>query len=688
MARVRLEAAAPAAPADRTRAPQVRRDLVPRPQLCALLEEGAGRALTLVSAPAGFGKTTLLAEWASTTKRPVAWLSLDEADADPALFRADLAEALGWVRDPAAVVLDGYERVADPRSAAAIWGLVQDVPAEVQVVLAGRVDPPFPLDALRARGELLEIRTGELRMSDAEAAELLHRALGGSLAVRELLRQIDRCEGWPAALRLVAESADADLTELVLRDILDAHPEELDFLLRTSVLDELSGPLCDAVLGTSGTAATLRRIERQNLLLEPVADRGGRCRLHGELRRVLRAELERTAPELVPALHLRAAAWLRRSGEGDAAIEHALLGGGWAEARQGITRSWRRLVDSGGQARVLGWLERMPEELVAGDPRLGLVRAWLLLLDGRRDASEASLEAARRAAVSHRSARRLRGAVGREGVLLHCVVPWDDVGSALVLARRAHRTARSGLRRGLASWALGWASWWSGDLEGATAALAGIGDAPLVVRCAAQAVLSRIELERGREERALELARELDRALRLERLADLPELGMAATALGAAEAAISPGSGALAQLERGIRLRRAWGSPLEAADALVMAAPSAAAVVGRRQAATMLAEARRLVAECPDPGVLAERLRRAERSSLPPSDRLRYDPVLSERELAVLRLLAGGLSKREIGAELYLPFTAVHSHTKAIYRKLGVSSRLEAVARAHELGVG
>ncbi|HYA09165.1 MAG TPA: hypothetical protein VEG24_06210, partial [Gaiellaceae bacterium] len=397
---VRLEG--PAAPVTRVRPPHVRRDLVSRPRLLELLESGAGRRLTLVSAPAGFGKTTLLAEWAPTAGRPVAWLSLDETDGDPAALWDDVAEALGHAvpgfrpggdagsadavlatlgarRGPVALVLDRYERIADAPCTESLWRFVGDAPPSLQIVVSGRAVPPFPVD------DVLEIGTGDLRMTDVEAAELLHRALGGSLAVREVLRQIDRCEGWPAALRLVAESPDADLTELVLRDILDSHPEELDFLLRTSVLDELSGPLCDAVLGTSGAATTLRRIERENLLVEPVADRGERYRLHGELRRVLQAELERTAPELVPTLHLRAAAWLRRAGEGDAAIEHALLGGGWAEARRGIARSWRRHVDEGGQARVLGRLERMPEELVAGDPRLGLVRAWLLLLDGRRD---------------------------------------------------------------------------------------------------------------------------------------------------------------------------------------------------------------------------------------------------------------------------------------------------------------
>jgi LuxR family transcriptional regulator, maltose regulon positive regulatory protein len=708
MERLRFEG--PLTPVTRDRPPPVPGDLVSRPRLLDVLENGAGRKLTLVSAPAGFGKTTLLAEWPTKARRPVAWLSLDEADSDPAVLWTDVVEALGRAlpafptaatpspdavaaalgkrRGEVALVLDGYERIAGAPSDDSLWSLVDDAPPTLQLVVSGRVDPPFPVEALRERGELLEIRTNDLRMTDVEAAELLERALGGSLAVRELLRQIDRCEGWPAALRLVAyarsaESADAHLTELV-GEILAARPEELDFLLRTSVLDELTGPLCDAVLGTSDSSAMLRRIGGANLLVEPVDDRGERYRLHGELRRVLQMELGRTAPEYVPTLHRRAASWYRHRPLWDAAVEHALLGGDFAEAGRTIARSWRRLVEGGEQARVLGWIERLPRELVDDDPRLGLVRAWLLVLDGRRAESEASLEAARRAAT----AKELRDAVGREAVLLRAVVPWDDVGAALTLARQAREWERFGARRSLAAWALGSASWWSGDLDAASDALADALDGPLLVRCAAQALLSRIALERGEEELALSLARTADRALRENGLAHLWELGMVATALGAADGARSPGSGALAQLERGVRLRRAWKHPLETADALIAAAPTAAAVLGRRQAATMLGEARQLVAACADPGALAERLARAERTALPRPDRLRSEPVLSERELVVLRLLAEGRSKREIGAELYLSFNTVHSHTKAIYRKLGVSSRHEAVARAHELGVG
>ena len=583
------------APVTRAQPPVTGPDVVSRPRLLALLESGAGRGLTLLAAPAGFGKTTLLAEWASTTEGPVAWLSLDDTDGDPAVFRADVAEALRARRGPAALVLDGYERIAGTPGEEALWRWVAGAPDTLRIVLCGRVRPEVPAGVA---GDLLEIGPADLRMTDAEAAELLHRALGGSFAVREVMRQIERCEGRPAALRLVAN--------------------------------------------------------------------GG------------------AAPEHGPMLHRRAASWNRRANARDAAVEDALLRGDVAEAGRLVARSWRSLVDAGEQERVLHWIERLPPELVERDSRLGLIRAWLLLLDGRREESEASLDAARVAGT----AEGLRHAVERETVLMHAAVPWDDVGSALTLARQARRSERFGARRAVAAWALGSASWWTGDLDGAAHALADALHGPLIVRCAAQAVLSRIELERGRQDAALALARAADRTLRERGLTHVRELGLVATALGAAEAERSAGSAALAQLERGVRLRRAWGHPLETADALIAAAPTAALVVGRRQAAAMLGEARRLVAGSTDPGVLVERLARAERHALPRPDRLQPNPVLSERELAVLRLLSDGRSKREIGAELTLSFNTVHSHTQAIYRKLGVSSRHEAALRAQQLGVG
>jgi LuxR family transcriptional regulator, maltose regulon positive regulatory protein len=200
----------------RVRPPHLRRDVVSRPRLLDLLDSGVRREVTLVSAPAGFGKTTLLAEWAATSTRPVAWLALAEADADPSVLRAEIVAALGRVArsERVVLVLDGYEEIAGSAADAALSELLHVSPAGLQIVVSGRVDPPFPL------GDALEIRASDLRMTELEAAELLHRALGESLAVREVLRRIDGCDGVPGALRLAAdEEAGAPAAALTEREL-------------------------------------------------------------------------------------------------------------------------------------------------------------------------------------------------------------------------------------------------------------------------------------------------------------------------------------------------------------------------------------------------------------------------------------------------------------------------------------
>jgi LuxR family maltose regulon positive regulatory protein len=191
--------------ATRVRPPHLRRDLVSRPRLLERLDDGAEHDLTLVSAPAGYGKTTLLAEWAASVGRPVAWLALAESDADPAVLRAEAAASLGRVasEQQAALVLDGYERVAGAAADGAIAELVRERRAGLQLVVAGRVEPSVLVR------DSVAIRASELLMTDVEASELLHRALGGSLAVREVERRIERCDGVPAALRAAAET-DSD----------------------------------------------------------------------------------------------------------------------------------------------------------------------------------------------------------------------------------------------------------------------------------------------------------------------------------------------------------------------------------------------------------------------------------------------------------------------------------------------
>ena len=678
-------------PVTKLRPPRPRRDHVVRPRLTRRLDEGEGVRLTVVSAPAGYGKTTLLTDWAARSERSVAWLTLDAGDREPRTLLRHVAAALarsvpGFTLgdtsveslcgvaagcEPFALVVDDAHAAYTGEAATTLARIVECAPRTLRLVLAGRGDPPFPLGALRARGELLELGARDLRLTDLEAVALAGPELGA--------RVIERSEGWPAMLRLFAagdeRTAEADVAELVLEEILAEQPKARRFLMRTSVLDRLSAPLCDAVLGGSGSGAMLRSLEHAQVLVLPLDDRDEWFRLHGEARRVLRAELERTAPKALPELHRRAAAWFVRAGLFEHAIEHSLAAGDAGAAGRLILRAADGLVDEGKRVRVLAWVERLPVWKVDCEPRLALLRARLLYLDGRPFEAEESLAAAERAAAH---APRLAAATARAVAHVRASFVWDDVGAALTRARACPG----------ATWGIGWALWWHGELEESERFLRDTAaSGPTLGVCAAQAVLARIALAHGERDRAEELARTAADTAAVHGLDALPELGMIATALGAAVAARGAHAEALPQLERGVRLRRSSGHPLETADALIAAAPSAAVVQGRARAAELIAEARCIVRSCADPGDLPARLVEAERRALPRPGHAEHGAALSDRELAVLRLLAAGRSKREIGDELFLSFNTIHSHTKAIYRKLGVSTRADALARARSLGV-
>jgi LuxR family maltose regulon positive regulatory protein len=648
--------------------------------------------LCVVAAPAGFGKTTLLAHWMNEAEPGrVAWLTIDESEADPAVFwghvgaalggeAATLAGALALAEEsvPAALVLDGYDRFAGSPAEAELWRFVSERPP-LQVVVAGRGEPSLPLAGARARGELLEIRATDLRLDRREALELVGRAPGVERWWDDD-QLVEACAGWPAALRLALAATsprawDEHLLDFVTEEILNRH-EARTFVTRAALLEELSPPLCDAVLEVEEPVATLEDLERRHLLVERSGE-DGRYRLEPAARRVLAKELESGQPHVAARLHRRAAAAERAAGHMEQAVEHLLACGDTVAAGRIVAEIWGRVTDAGDQARVLGWLDRLPAGVE--EVRLAVARGWLLRLDGRRTESEHWLDHARTAAPLDR-----RPAVVRACVLARAALPWDDVGQAMTLARRAWRTERQGPRRAVAAWALGWASWWSGDLEQAAEALAEALEGPRLVEICARTVLARIDLEQG-EPGTAEAQVALAEELLAGRARDgLPELGMVATARGAIAAALGAGADALPPLDRGVRLRRLWGHPLETADALTVAAPVVARARGRRAAGVLLAEARLLVSACADPGAGPERLARATRAALPRPDAGGYDE-LTPRERTVLSLLAQGRSKREIAEQLYVSFNTVHSHTKAVYRKLGVSSRNEAVERASEI---
>ena len=371
--------------ASKYRVPRPRATTVARPRLTAGLRAPELPPLTVVAAPAGFGKTTLLAEWLATVppdEASVAWLSLDEGDNDLPLFLSYVVSALQTATDVVGagtlqqltssspsteaalgrlvndlqgltthvvLVLDDYHLVSAPEVHESVRFVLEHQPPELHLVLATRADPPLPLARMRARGELQELRAADLRFTGDEAAAYLNGPMGLALTVDDVAVLDGRTEGWIAALQLAALSmqgrADAGsfiagfagddryVVDYLAEEVLARQPEGVrDFLLETSVLERLSGPLCDAVTGRDGGTATLVELDRANLFLVPLDDRRQWYRYHHLFADVLRAHLRELRPGREPELHLRASGWFESEGDTSAAVRHALAGGDHARA--------------------------------------------------------------------------------------------------------------------------------------------------------------------------------------------------------------------------------------------------------------------------------------------------------------------------------------------------------------------
>jgi LuxR family maltose regulon positive regulatory protein len=615
------------------------------------------------------------------------------------------------------LVLDDFHRLTSASTRDTVAWFVERLPATTQLVIATRTDPALPIGTLRARGQLLELRADDLRFSDDEADEFLNGRLGLDLERSDVELLVARTDGWPAGIYLAAlslagaegkhalvaafDGTSAHVVDFLGGEVLAAHAPELQtFMLRTAVLERLCAPLCDAVLGDAAAAGALAELERTNLFLIPLDDRRRWYRFHHLFAQILRLELERREPDRVAELHRRAFAWHSAHGTTDEAIHHAIAAGAFAEAGALIAEMWVHYANAGRTASVADWLARFPATVVDADARLLLVRAWVSALRGR--------EGEMRAAVA--TARGLGGlddgplpdgfaSLASSLSVLHATFGWGDVAAIL---EHGHRSADledvDSPWRPVIAWALGWAHYCDGDIVAAerwlreTVALAPPVD-QWIVGVAAIADLSLIAGMRGDRAEQMRLALEAADLARERGLTDAVEDGEVHTALGVALAADGRPAEALPELEKGVFLRRLWGQPLDLIDGLLGLAPTVAALGDRERAEALFAETEALVGACRDPGVLGRRLTDARAATGLGRDAgatVDDDPAaageahLSERELTILRLLTGVLSEREIGRELYVSFNTVHTHVRAIYRKLGVSSRAEAVARARE----
>ena len=429
--------------------PAARQGLVTRDRLLSRLEDGATRRVTLISAPAGFGKTTLVASWLARPKddRAVAWFSLDAADADPSLFWTGVVTALRGALSrqrsdtpgelPASpdsthvtvpdvvnylagaphevlLVLDDYHLADQPDVAAGMSFLVEHLPPNAHVVMCTRSDPDLSLARWRARGELVEIRAVNLRFTPDETATYLHGASSTPLTGDQVQALEERTEGWIAALQLAAISLqgradvagfiqgfagdDRYVVDYLVEEVLMNQPPAVrDFLLRSAVLDRLCGPLCDAVVKDGGADRMLQTLDRANLFLVAPDDKREWYRYHQLFADVLRARLQSEQPELVPLLHHRASEWFDHHDLADPAIRHALAAGSFDRAAALIEAAMPAVRRERLEGLAHTWLQGLPEEVIGRRPALAVLSAGLLLVAGDLDKVRSRLADAERA---------------------------------------------------------------------------------------------------------------------------------------------------------------------------------------------------------------------------------------------------------------------------------------------------
>jgi LuxR family transcriptional regulator, maltose regulon positive regulatory protein len=723
--------------ASKLRPQPFRGGLLHRAALLERLSSAPAGGVTLLAAPAGFGKTTVLSEWRGVVDHtsPLAWLTLDPTDNDPALFWAYVLAALAGVLDdpargelervspgrgdwlgdlvptlintvadaerPVVLVLDDYHAIADRSIHDALAFLAERLPGTLRLVLATRSDPPLPLARLRARGLLTELRAAELRFAADEARELLNDSLRLDLGNDAIAQLHERTEGWAAGLYLAGLSLqrsddraafvdafsgdDRHIVDYLGEEVLAAQtPDTRAFLLATSILTRLCGPLCDAVLGRDGSAEVLDRIEASNLFLEPLDTRRVWYRYHQLFAELLRQELGRSRPADVAELHRRASDWHAAHGTPAEAIQHALAATDVERACALVAEHWVPLFNTGQLATLGAWLDALPPDRVVADGRLCVARAWIALDLGAVD--DAAPWVARAEAAGR----------SPETAVLRAVHHFKrgEVTAAEAAAREAvDGSAGDGLSRTAARCLVGITALWQGDAERArtelgeplSLAAAGQNDLAAAYVTGYQATLL---VQEGAFVEAEALARHArrrrdDAGFSSHFVLSIADSAYAAALLGQhrAEAAAEPA-------HRAVQLAEGGGSRIELAFAEAIAARVHAALGRADDAARLVERARARAEACEHAGLLTALVERAglelrrRRAAVAAAGE-----SLTAQELAVLRLLPDDLSLREIGQRLFVSLNTIKTHVRAIYRKLGATTRNEAVTRARAAGL-
>ncbi|WP_157965719.1 LuxR C-terminal-related transcriptional regulator [Euzebya rosea] len=692
------------------------------------LLEPDGQRVGLVSAPAGSGKSTLLAGWLAERPEASAWLQVDRFDNDPARFWASVVGALAAevpgldaatgpalaaaAADEAPVVarlvnalsahggsivlvIDDLHLITQLRVMEGLAYLISLAPPQLRIVLATRVDPALGLARLRLTGGMTELRAADLRFEVGEAAGLLATGVDG-LTPSQLDTLCQRTEGWAAGLVLagmsLAVTTDLDhavaafqgddrlVVEYLSAELLSGLSlEDRDRLLRTSILDRMCGPLVDAVCGSADGTAWLRRLASRNQMVVSLDRTGTWYRYHHLLGDLLRLEADVDLAAELPAIHRAAAEWHESDGSPHEAVEHRVGAGDHVIAVDLLWDHAPVLMNRGQLGTVLGQLERLGS---AGrdHPRALLVRSWISLFSGRQADAWRHLDRARALDLDAEEAGQATALSIMRGLAD------GDVSACLAEVAASGPTIDS-----THAMTLGGALVWAGRHEDARpllqeAAARAADEEHLFVAAVTPVLQAIADIEQGDEASAAERASWSIRFAEDNAMESLSQLALAHSIVG--RTAEAPDE-RLAAARRGVALARTAQERVTLAHALASAG-DVLCELGEPDGPELLREARAVVDRCVDPGIVAPYLARVESRHALTTAPVRPAGLVdapTEREAAVLRYLPTNLSQRQIAEELFVSLNTVKTHTRSLYRKLGVSDRKQAIQAARDHGL-
>ncbi|MEV4512643.1 LuxR C-terminal-related transcriptional regulator [Dactylosporangium sp. NPDC049525] len=725
-----------------------------RPELTRLLSARAGPGrLTFIEAPAGSGKSTTLALWLrATAPGPFAWYSVDESDNDISRFwayvlaglaqdadRTDaydgtpavdavggrsgrllaapgtsvledvvpaLINELSLLSAPLTLVLDDYHLITDPQIHATLGFLIEHLPPALSLMISSRRAPPAAWPASRLRGQniLLEIGAKDLRLTRAEAAQLLTEDIGTSLAAADIDLLYDRTEGWCAGLHLAALSlrgrpnphgritefsgTDRHITDYLMAEVLDRQPPPMrTFLRRTSILDRLCASLGDRVTDSNDAAEHLHQAEHEQLFLIALDNQRLWYRYHPLLRDVLIRGLEQTEPELIPVLHRRAAAWHQDHGLPIDAVRHALAAGDAGTISDLITANYGHVANHGQLATVLGWFDAVGDSAVRADTRLLVARAMTAILAGDPSDAATWIEQVDRTAGADTDAPS-HADLDAKTALIRQVHSYScgDIGQALHWSRQALHTIRQD--QAFYGMSLSTAAAVDSRLDNFDVAIDGYrrslarADATGHHLLAVRAIggLCKLFLRRGEPDAARDWLDRADNDIRWRILDEHHLTHVRHFAHGWLDLAEGRPDIAEPELSRAYQLVRRASFRLEYIEVLTALARAREQVGRRSNAAELRAAANHILRTCPDPGHLVGPP--AQNTTVATQPDVANPHHLTQRELTVLTNLAEGLTNAQIAQRLHLSERTVAGHLRSIYHKIGAHSRSAATRYA------